>query len=330
MEKIPVIFDCDPGVDDALAIILALTHPGIDVKAVCTVSGNGNLENTTRNGLKILTLCGREDIPLYKGAATALNGVEPDTVSAFGDDGMGGYADEIPSDKRPEAEDAADFLADIVNKHPHELTIMAIGPCTNIAKAIRKNPDFPKLVKRIIVMGGAKYTGNTSPVAEYNFWADPQAAKEVYEAPFSENVMIGLDITNQIALSGNMREILRNFNTPLSLFLYNITRIGLDENWQSRRKPVAPMHDVLTTAYIIDNSILELKKANIEIATEGIAAGQSLVDIGGHWNNGVCNAYYGAAVDVAKFYKLLLTTIFPEQSDAVMAYLGASVGQPGI
>lgn len=318
---IPIIIDCDPGVDDALAIILALKHPKIDLKAVCSVTGNGDLHNTTNNGLKILSLCGREDIPLYKGSAKGLDDKQPDTVPAFGDDGLGGYAYTVQTEKKPEAESAVDFLVRAADENPGEITLFSIGPCTNIAKAIRKDREFPKKIKRIIVMGGSKYTGNMSPVAEYNFWADPLAAREVMKAGFHELVMIGLDVTNKIALGADIREMLRIFDTDLSKFIYNITREGLEDNWKSRRKPVAPMHDVLTVAYLIDESLLTLKKAHIDIVTEGIAKGQSIVDINGHWANGECNALYAAEVDVNKFYRLLLTTIFKEHEQEILDYL---------
>lgn len=321
MERIPIIMDCDPGVDDALAIILALKHPKIDLKAVCTVTGNGDLDNTTNNGLKVLSLCGREDIPLYKGSGKALDDHRPDTVDAFGDDGLGGYAYTIQTNKKIEDEGAVDFLIRAANENPGEITLFATGPCTNVAKAVRKDSEFPKKVKRLIVMGGSKYTGNMSPVAEYNFWADPLAAKEVMAAGFHEIVMIGLDVTNKIALGPDIREILRMFDTDLSRFIYNITRVGMEENWETRRKPVAPMHDILTVAYLIDESILTLKKANIDVVTEGIAKGQSIVDINGHWNNGKCNALYAAEVDVDKFYKLFLTTVFHEHEEEILDYL---------
>ncbi|MCI9107337.1 MAG: nucleoside hydrolase [Lachnospiraceae bacterium] len=319
--RIPIIIDCDPGVDDALAIILALMHPKIDLQAVCSVTGNGNLDNTTNNGLKILSLCGREDIPLYRGSAKGLNDKQPDTVPAFGDDGLGGYAYTVETNKEAEKENAADFLVRAANEKPGELTLFSIGPCTNIAKAIRKDGEFPKKIKRIIVMGGSKYTGNMSPVAEYNFWADPLAAKEVMNAGFHDIVMIGLDVTNKIALGADIREILRIFDTDLSKFIYNITKEGLDDNWKCRRKPVAPMHDVLTVAYLIDESILAMKKAHIDIVTEGIAKGQSVVDIDGHWFNGQCNALYATDVDVNKFYQLFLTTIFKEHKEEILDYL---------
>lgn len=171
MEKEKIIIDCDPGSDDALAIILALYSGKLDLKAVCSVTGNGALDTTTRNGLNILSLCGREDIPLYRGSAVALDQKQPETVSAFGDDGLGGFAHTIASNKKEEDQNAVDFLVEYVNGHPKEITLFAIGPCTNIAHAIRKSPDFAGNLKRLIIMGGAKYTGNMSPVAEYNFWA---------------------------------------------------------------------------------------------------------------------------------------------------------------
>lgn len=161
-------------------------------------------------------------------------------------------------------------------------------------------------------MGGAKYTGNMSPVAEYNFWADPQAAREVLQAGIEDVTIIGLDVTNKIALDCEKREILRIMGTELSTFVYNITREGLDENWLTRRKAVSPMHDVLTVAYLIDESILTVKPAYIDVITEGVAKGQSVVDIGGHWNEGKCNAKYASDVDAERFYNLFFLTIFKE------------------
>lgn len=321
MERLQLIIDCDPGVDDALAIILALNHPAIDVLAICSVAGNGHIENTTQNGLKILSLCGREDIPLYQGADASVNGVRPDTVDAFGDDGLGGCADAVKTDKEPEKEHAVDFLVRMVRENPNKLTIAAIGPCTNIASAVRKDPSFAGNVKQIVLMGGAKYTGNVSPVAEYNFGADSIAAREVFQSGFRKCVMIGLDVTNQIALDASCRELLRIFNTKLSRFIYQITESGMDENWETRHKMVSPMHDILTIAYLIDENVVTLKESNIDIIEHGIGRGQSIVDIDGHWHEGKCNALYAAEVDVFKFYQLFLITVFKEHEKEITAYL---------
>lgn len=111
-------------------------------------------------------------------------------MSAFGDDGLGGFAHTIASNKKEEDQNAVDFLVEYVNGHPKEITLFAIGPCTNIAHAIRKSPDFAGNLKRLIIMGGAKYTGNMSPVAEYNFWADPMAAHEVLMSGIQDVTMI--------------------------------------------------------------------------------------------------------------------------------------------
>lgn len=310
--KRPIIIDCDPGSDDALAIILALHAEDIDLRAVCSVTGNGILDNTTRNGLNILALCGRKDIPLYRGSGYALNEEVPETVVAFGDDGLGGFADTIASDNHEQPEEASDFLVEYINAHPGEITLFALGPCTNIAKAIRKSDTFAKNLKKLIIMGGAKYTGNMSAVAEYNFWADPLAAHEVLTAGIQDVVMVGLDVTNRIALTPHWREVLRLLNTKLSVFMYNITKEGVDDNWNTRRKTTAPMHDVLTIAYFMDESLLEIKPAYIDVVTEGPAIGQSIVDINGHWVKGVTNAGYAATVDADRFYRLFFKTIFNE------------------
>lgn len=320
MRKIPIIIDCDPGVDDAQAIILALHSPEIDLRGVCSVTGNGSLENTTRNAKDILALCGRRDIPVYRGCGTALDGVAPDTVPAFGDDGLGGCAASIASDKEIEAEHAVDYLVRAAAERPGELTLFGIGPCTNIAQAVRKDPSFAGNIGRLILMGGAKYTGNMSPVAEYNFWADPTAASEVFRAGFRSIEVIGLDVTNTIAMRADVRELMRIFGTPVSSFLYNAMREGLDENWRTARRLAAPMHDVLTVAYLVDESLLTMKDAFIEIVTEGPARGQSLIDTGGAWHGGRCNARYAESVDVKRFYRLFMTSLFKDRAREIYGY----------
>ena len=164
-------------------------------------------------------------------------------------------------------------------------------------------------------MGGAKHTGNMSPVAEYNFWADPQAAKEVLQAGFEDVVIIGLDVTFQITMDAEIREALRIIDTPLSKLIYDITRKGVDDNWDWERKAAAPMHDVLTMAYLLDETLLDLEKANVDIVTEGIAKGQSIVDYNGKWNQGICNARFAKGVDINRFYHLFLTTVFNEHKE---------------
>lgn len=321
MDKLPIIIDCDPGIDDALAIILALHHPGLDLRAVSTVAGNCSLDKATRNALKVLTLCGRQDIPVYAGADRALDGRQPDPAAAHGDDGLGGYAHTVDCTMEPQARSAVDFLTEAARRAPGELTLFATGPCTNVAHAVRRDPSFAKNVKRLIIMGGGKYTGNVTPVAEYNFWADSLAAKEVLAAGFPDVTVVGLDVTNQIALSGDLREAIRIVGTPLARFVYDITRVGLEENWLLRQKPVAPMHDVLTVAYCLQPGLLTLRSAHVDVVDSGIAKGQSVVDFDGHFHDDACNAKFAVDVDVVGFYRLLLSTVFPDQARAFGKYL---------
>ncbi|WP_018658981.1 nucleoside hydrolase [Allofustis seminis] len=319
--KRKIIIDCDPGVDDALAILLALNHPEIEVEALCSVTGNGLIEHTTANALKILKLCGREDIPVYRGCNESLSQEVPETVDAFGDDGLGGYAHLVETTQQPEQEHAVDFLVRYAREHSGEFTLFIIGPCTNIAQALRKDPEFVHHVKEVLIMGGTKGFGNASPVAEYNFWADAQAAQEVLAAGFKKVTMIGLNVTHPIALEADIREMLRIFATDLSTFIYKITQVGVDEAWQSAGRLVAPMHDVLTVAYFIDPTLLEVIPAHIDVVTEGIAEGESVVDLYGKYHQGQCNAHYAATVDVARFNELFLTTVFPEFKDEIIQYI---------
>lgn len=321
MEKTPIIIDCDPGVDDAQAIILALSCADIDLKAVCSVTGNGSLENTTRNAKDLLHLCGRDDIPVYRGCGIGLDGEKPDEVAAFGDDGLGGCAASIASEKGVEKEHAVDFLVRTVSEHPGELTIFGIGPLTNIAQAARKDPSFAAQVKRLIIMGGSCTNGNMSPVAEYNFWADPLAAHEVFQAGFPAIDVVSFNVTNQIALRADVREIFRMLDTPISRFLYDATREGLEDNWHSLGRPVAPEHDVLAVALLMDESVVGMRDAYVDVVTEGIARGQSIVDFDGHWSEGRVNCRFAVTVDEALFYRIFLLTVFKDHKDVLERYL---------
>lgn len=306
MVRQKVVIDCDPGSDDAIALILALASEELDVQALLSVSGNGSIENTTRNAANILNLCNRADVPVYRGSANALDSdLAPETVEAFGDDGLGGCAELIYSDKAVEQQDAVDSLIDIVNRNPGEITLFALGPCTNIALAMRKSEHFCENLKRIIIMGGAKNTGNCSPVAEYNFWADPVAAREVLKSGIKDKIVVGLDVTNSIAMRCDERERFRLANTKVSNFIYEITRLPLDDNWKTRRMMVSPMHDVLTVAYFIKPELLTLVDAYIDVSTEGITKGQSVVDVSGHWHNGTVNAKFATQVDRDGFFSFL-------------------------
>lgn len=215
MQKI--IIDTDPGIDDALAILLALAAKDeLDVLALTTVNGNVGVEQVTKNAFKILEIAGRTDIPVYMGNGKPLMRENEHCEEFHGDDGMGNL--EMPDcHKIPENENAVDFLIRKVREEKGEITLVPIGPLTNIAEAIQKNSDFVKNVKEVVIMGGAEHGGNMSPHAEFNFWTDPEAAKIVFQAGFEKVTMIGLDATSYVFLSPTLRELLYLINTPIQL-----------------------------------------------------------------------------------------------------------------
>lgn len=157
------------------------------------------------------------------------------------------------------------------------LTLMPIGPLTNIAGAVLKDENFAKNIKKVVLMGGAEHCGNMSPTAEFNFWFDPEAAKIVFEAGFKEIVMIGLDVTRKAFMTPAMRELLYQINTPISRFIHQITRIYVDSYWSKLRNLGCELCDVLVSAFLIDESVLKLREAFVEIETDGICSGTSVV-----------------------------------------------------
>ena len=196
--KKKVIIDCDPGIDDSLALILALNSPELDVIGITTVSGNVKSDQGARNALKVLRLMGREDIPVYIGEEIPLERELVTAQDTHGEDGLG-----ETDYKEADVEINYGGVDFILNSARNEsISIIALGPLTNLAKAIEKDNDGFNMINEIISMGGAfKSHGNCSQVAEFNYWVDPHSVREVFEkstVPFS---MVGLDVTREIVLT---------------------------------------------------------------------------------------------------------------------------------
>lgn len=297
-----IIIDGDPGVDDTFEILLAVKSEELDVKAVCTVAGNSNLENATNNALKVLDLANRNDIPVYKGMEKAIKDDADDASYVHGANGMGDVEYE-PVERKPEDMHAVDYLIKEVQQNPNEITVVAVGPLTNIACAVNKDPKFAKNVKSLVIMGGSPKKGNATPYAEFNFYTDPTAAKIVFDASFNEIIMMGLNVTNRIPLNCELEEILQNSNNELAQFLFQITRKGAAFD-KSQGHGGFLLHDALTIAYLIDPSIVELRNATVDILTDGEKTGKSNVTF---VDNSNCKIGY--KVDQNKFYKLIFKRI---------------------
>ena len=244
MQKL--IIDTDPGIDDALALLLALAAKDeLDVTAITTVNGNVGVDQVTENVFRILDVAGRSDIPVYKGNGKPLMRENDNCEEFHGDDGLGNLGfKEVPGTVKEES--AVDFLIRKVREEKGEITLVPIGPLTNIAQAVQKDPEFARNVKEVVIMGGAEHGGNMSPCAEFNFWTDPEAAKIVFQAGFERVTMVGLDATSYVFLSPTLRELLYLINTPVSRFIHKITRVYADGHWEIEKKLGCELCDVLT------------------------------------------------------------------------------------
>jgi inosine-uridine nucleoside N-ribohydrolase len=202
---IPIILDCDPGHDDAIALLLALASPELELVGVTTVSGNQTLDKTTANALRVLEFVGREDVPVHAGAGAPL--VRERVVAEYvhGETGMDGP--DLPPARRSSGEaHAVDFIADEIRARGGRLTLVPTGPLTNVALLLAQHPDARP--ERIVLMGGAVGEGNRTPAAEFNIWADPEAARRVFESGV-DTTMVGLDVTHQALITDAHTEELR-------------------------------------------------------------------------------------------------------------------------
>jgi len=277
MKRIPVLIDTDAGVDDAVALLAALKLPEMDVKAVTSVAGNVDVENTTRNALTVLEMAGREDIPLYRGASGP---ILRDRISAEEIHGKNGFNDmqfDVPV-KKPEDRPAFDAIYDIAEEAGGELTVILLGPMTNLALALAKYKKLPGLLKRIVFMGGAASYGNATPAAEFNVFADPEAADMVMTCgtPF---VMCGLDVTMKAYFLPEEMEALGASGRPVAKFVRDVTK-GVMKFSLADGLPGMCMHDPLAVLYAADDSMFKSDSAWVRVETKGkITYGKTVTDV---------------------------------------------------
>lgn len=310
MEKI--IIDTDPGIDDAVAILLALAAKDeLDVIGLTTVNGNVGVEQVTQNLFKILNVAGRRDIPVYKGNFKPLMRENEHCEEFHGDDGLGNLGfDE--TEGCVEKESATDYLIRKVREEKGQITLVPIGPLTNIAEAIQKEPEFVKNVKRLVIMGGAEGKGNMSPHAEFNFWTDPEAAKIVFQAGFEDVTMVGLDATADVYMDPIVRELLYLINTPVSRFIHKITRVYADGHWLLEKKLGCELCDVLTIAYLLDETVVETVDAFVDIETQGLCDGASVVYRSKDYPSKKTNCKVAVRANTRKFFETFFDKMFPE------------------
>lgn len=315
MDKRKVIIDCDPGIDDALAIILALKSKEIEVIGITTVSGNVESLQGAKNALKVLKLLGRLDIPVYLGESKPIKRELVTAQDTHGEDGLGEtFLDEVSSEYI--RENGVDFILNTL-KNEENVSIIALGPLTNLYRAIEKDSETFHRVKEIVSMGGAyKSHGNCSPVAEFNYWVDPHGAREFLKKFNGEFTMVGLDVTREIVLTPNLREMIHQFKDEIGDFIYDITRFYVDFHWEQERTLGCVINDPLAVEYFINREICEGFKAYVDIACEDISMGQSVVDVADFYKKRK-NVFVLDKVNSKEFMVSFLNKIFPSHKEDI-------------
>ncbi len=273
MEPIRVVLDVDTGVDDAMAIALAVAAPTVDLIGVTTVAGNVEIAHTTANTLRVLDFVGATQVPVYRGMTRPLDRPLRTAAWVHGTDGLGG-ADIAPSTRMPETTSAPQFLVDVARANPGALTFVFVGPLTNLAVALALEPELPRLVQRLVIMGGAfRVPGNTTPMAEFNIYADPQAAAQVVAAGFAAT-WIGLDVTMQTLLNRAQWEALEGATAPNAAL---VRMMGARMFAIPGRVGIA-LHDPLAMAVAIDPSLVDAPEERVIVdATHGPCEGATVL-----------------------------------------------------
>lgn len=315
MDKRKVIIDCDPGIDDALAIILALKSKEIEVVGITTVSGNVESVQGAKNALKALKLLGRLDIPVYLGESKPVKRELVTAQDTHGEDGLGEtFLEEVSSEYI--RENGVDFILNTL-KNQENVSIIALGPLTNLYRAIEKDSETFHRVKEIVSMGGAyKSHGNCSPVAEFNYWVDPHGAREFLKKFNGEFTMVGLDVTRKIVLTPNLREMIHQFNDEIGDFIYDITRFYVDFHWEQERTLGCVINDPLAVEFFINRELCEGFKAYVDIACEDISMGQSVVDVADFYKRRK-NVFVLDKVNSKEFMVSFLNKIFPSHKEDI-------------
>jgi purine nucleosidase len=302
-----IILDCDPGVDDAWAIVFAAGDPDLELCGVTTVAGNAGLADTTANALRVCEFIGA-DVPVLAGNPLPLR---DNPVGGRGVHGAGGLGRaRLPEPvTRPRRGHAVDFLIDTISAAPGEITLVATGPLTNIAQAIRKHPPLTSQVAEFVIMGGSAGRGNVTPAAEYNIAADPEAAATVFDAGWTVG-MVGLDVTLRARAGA---EVLRRMATlgPLTDELLIPALSGYLDDQAADEGPLAenpdgrPMHDLCAIAMVSRPAVFGCRPAHVAVETEGRwTTGMTVTDFAAHPRDH--NARVAVTVDTDALWDLVL------------------------
>ena len=300
-----VILDCDPGHDDAIALLLALASPEVELLGVTTVAGNQTLEKTTANAIRVLDHVGRSDIPVSAGAARPLVRELRVAAEVHGETGLDGPALPPPS-RAPEAGHAIDWIAATVAGATEPVTLVATGPLTNVALFLARYPELGERLERIVLMGGAIGEGNVTPAAEFNIWVDPEAASRVFQSGL-DLTMVGLDVTHQalmrpaharrLGAGGRAGRLVAELFSFFSLFH------AREYEWDG-----SPVHDAVAMAHVIDGTLLQTSHSGVVVdCGPELSRGRTHTDLRARaWP---ANCHVAVGIDAERFLELLISRI---------------------
>ena len=303
-----VIFDTDPGVDDAMALFFLLRSPELELEAITTVFGNVDVEQTTRNALILLDVAGRAEIPVAGGAGRPLmphRQRQQGGALVHGDNGLGGVSLPAPS-RSAGSQRAAELIVERVMAAPGEITLVAVGPLTNIALATCLEPRIVENVRELIVMGGAATVpGNVTPLAEANFHNDPEAASIVVAAGY-KLALVGLDVTLQALIEPGQVDVLRERGGEVGAFIHAISSHYGARYLRRTGRSGFPMHDSAAILYAVDPGYFATEHWYVEIETTSPrGAGMVMTDRRGRWGQPP-NADVCIGIDAPRFLRLYL------------------------
>jgi inosine-uridine nucleoside N-ribohydrolase len=273
-----IILDCDPGHDDAIALMLALASPELELLGVSTVAGNQSIEKTTANAIRVLDHLGRDDVTVARGAERPLVRELRVAKSVHGETGLDGP--DLPAPARePVSEHAIDWIAQVLDAE-QQVTLVPTGPLTNIALLLARYPELAPKVERIVLMGGAIGEGNVTPAAEFNIWSDPEAASRVFASGL-EVTMVGLDVTHKALLRehhvGQLAGSGRAGKLVAELYRFYAQHHKRRYGWDG-----SPVHDAVAVAHVLDESLLQIRTCAVKVDTgPELSRGRTYVDLWG-------------------------------------------------
>jgi len=302
----PILIDCDPGHDDAMALLLALASPELELLGVTTVHGNQTLDKTTANALRVLELAGHGDLSVAAGADRPLTREPMVAASVHGESGLDGP--DLPAPLGgPVDQHAVDFLAERLNAADRPVTVIPTGPLTNIALLLARHPGVAAKIERIVLMGGAIAEGNVTPAAEFNIWVDPEAAARVFAGGI-DVTMVGLDVTHRALMTAEHADALRA-SGRVGTVVAELWAFYHQYHTRVYNFPGTPVHDALAVAHVIRSDLLRTEHLNVEIdCASELCRGRTVVDL---WriSGRDANAHVGVEVDGPAFLDLLVERI---------------------